>query len=149
MEKINFVNNSTPYLSAENLNQMQSNVENAINGVVLYENADGSNETITLNDNATNYSFIEIFYKERYNNILNSIRIIPENECYVHLLNNYPFYGDGVGNVTTFYLTRYKLINNKIELTDSYSRITLRSYNNTIEHAKTNDNYITKVIGYK
>ena len=31
MEKINFVNNSEPYLSAENLNQMQSNMENEIN----------------------------------------------------------------------------------------------------------------------
>lgn len=29
MEKINFVNNSEPYLSAENLNQMQSNIEEA------------------------------------------------------------------------------------------------------------------------
>lgn len=29
MEKINFVNNSEPYLSAENLNQMQDNMENA------------------------------------------------------------------------------------------------------------------------
>ena len=31
MEKITFVNNSEPYLSAENLNQLQDNIENAIN----------------------------------------------------------------------------------------------------------------------
>lgn len=31
MKKINFVNNSEPYLSAENLNQMQDNIEEAIN----------------------------------------------------------------------------------------------------------------------
>lgn len=31
MEKITFVNNSEPYLSAENLNQLQTNIENAIN----------------------------------------------------------------------------------------------------------------------
>lgn len=30
MEKITFVNNSEPYLSAENLNQLQTNIENAI-----------------------------------------------------------------------------------------------------------------------
>lgn len=30
MKKIQFVNNSEPYLSAENLNQMQSNIEEAI-----------------------------------------------------------------------------------------------------------------------
>ena len=34
MEKINFVNNSEPYLSAENLNQMQDNIENAVNALV-------------------------------------------------------------------------------------------------------------------
>lgn len=33
MEKINFVNNSEPYLSAENLNQMQENIENTISNV--------------------------------------------------------------------------------------------------------------------
>lgn len=33
MEKINFANNSEPYLSAENLNQMQTNMENAIDEV--------------------------------------------------------------------------------------------------------------------
>ena len=31
MKKINFVNNSEPYFSAENLNQMQDNIEEAIN----------------------------------------------------------------------------------------------------------------------
>ena len=30
MKKINFVNNDAPYLSAENLNQMQDNIEEAI-----------------------------------------------------------------------------------------------------------------------
>lgn len=34
MEKITFVNENAPYVSAENLNQMQTNVENAINGIV-------------------------------------------------------------------------------------------------------------------
>ena len=37
MEKINFVNNSEPYLSAENLNQMQSNIEDAIKDVYSTE----------------------------------------------------------------------------------------------------------------
>lgn len=34
MEKIQWKNNEPPAISAENLNQMQDNVENAINGVV-------------------------------------------------------------------------------------------------------------------
>lgn len=34
MEKINFINNQAPALNATNLNQLQTNIENAINGVV-------------------------------------------------------------------------------------------------------------------
>lgn len=34
MEKINFTNGQAPALNGENLNQLQTNVENAINGVV-------------------------------------------------------------------------------------------------------------------
>ena len=33
MEKINFVNGQSPYISATNLNNLQDNVENAINGI--------------------------------------------------------------------------------------------------------------------
>ena len=62
MEKINFVNNSEPYLSAENLNQLQTNIENAINGFVLYENESGTTENITLNETSSNYNAIEIMY---------------------------------------------------------------------------------------
>lgn len=34
MEKINFVNGQSPYISATNLNNLQNNVENAINGII-------------------------------------------------------------------------------------------------------------------
>ena len=34
MEKINFVNGKSPYISATNLNNLQDNVENAINGII-------------------------------------------------------------------------------------------------------------------
>lgn len=40
MEKINFVNGQSPYISATNLNNLQDNVENAINGII----ESGSNE---------------------------------------------------------------------------------------------------------
>lgn len=63
MKKINFVNNDAPYLSAENLNQMQDNIEEAINGVVLFESAEGDNSTsITLNETLANYKEIEIVF---------------------------------------------------------------------------------------
>lgn len=34
MEKINFINNQAPALNATNLNQLQTNIENAINSVI-------------------------------------------------------------------------------------------------------------------
>ena len=53
MDKINFVNNSEPALSAENLNQMQDNIENGIRAEKLktkvflqsFNNVGNSNET--------------------------------------------------------------------------------------------------------
>jgi hypothetical protein len=41
MKKINFVNNDAPYLSAENLNQMQDNIEGAINSYTKSVDANG------------------------------------------------------------------------------------------------------------
>lgn len=42
MDKINFINNNEPYLSAENLNQMQDNIEDGINKITeIGENDNG------------------------------------------------------------------------------------------------------------
>ena len=67
MEKINFENKpstNTP-INATNLNTLQNNIENAINEylpITLFENESGLTGNITLNDNVSNYSFIEIIY---------------------------------------------------------------------------------------
>ena len=65
MEKINWINGQaggTP-LSAENLNQMQDNIEKEIEGKVLYENANGDNSgNINLNDSVSNYDEVKIDY---------------------------------------------------------------------------------------
>lgn len=50
-------------LSAEILNQIQDNIEEAINGKELYKNSDGNSSEITLSDNVENYNLIKIFYK--------------------------------------------------------------------------------------
>ena len=48
MDKINFVNNSTPALSAENLNELQDNVETAINTEISNINNNTSNQEIQI-----------------------------------------------------------------------------------------------------
>lgn len=64
MEKINFVNNSEPYLSAENLNQMQDNMENAVKTRTLLwsnNNLDTLGMTnITLS--SEDYEMLQVFY---------------------------------------------------------------------------------------
>ena len=59
MEKINFANNSAPYINAENLNQLQSNVEKGIGNLKLNAKTvtgltlgAGSNYQLTLPANA-------------------------------------------------------------------------------------------------
>lgn len=49
MEKINFINNSEPDISAENLNLMQTNIENAINGI-LESGTNDNGSWIKFND---------------------------------------------------------------------------------------------------
>ena len=88
MDKINFVNNSSPYINATNLNQLQTNIETAIQKnataiqenataiqdlqtllepTILYNNANGSLTGITLSDNPSNYDYLEIVYADTLN----------------------------------------------------------------------------------
>ena len=63
MQKITFVNENAPYVSAENLNQMQTNVESAINEII--ETGNNSNGSWVKLKNGT---LIQYGYKE-YTNI--------------------------------------------------------------------------------
>lgn len=67
------------------LNQMKSNIEDSINGTILYDNASGANGTITLSDNATNYNYLEIFYG---NNSKQSTRVFGANGNAITLAQN-------------------------------------------------------------
>lgn len=63
--KTNWIDGETP-INATNLNKIEngiSDVENAINGAILYDNPTGSADTITLNDSLANYLKILVEYK--------------------------------------------------------------------------------------
>lgn len=64
MDKINFVNGSQPAINDTNLNKLQTNVENAINGTVLYENEQGTQGDIQLSDSYNNYKKFDMYSKE-------------------------------------------------------------------------------------
>lgn len=58
----NLPSKETP-LSAENLIQMENNIEEAINGTVLFESSEGVNDHVSLNNSITKYKEIKIDYK--------------------------------------------------------------------------------------
>ena len=90
MEKINFNNNEAPYLSAATLNQLQTNIENAIEETkskVLFENATGILGNVTLSESVANYEYLEIHYVS--DNFSNSMTIRNPNNKQVCLFNNY------------------------------------------------------------
>lgn len=141
MEKINFVNDSEPYLSAENLNKMQSNIETAINGVVLYENETGSYESITLSDSAANYKYIELFFQAENNH--NSIKVYKPNEKNVYTQMD-AVYGDA----TYVKKSKWYISNNTIAIGVCFNyaitnSLVIQQYGNNSQVA------ITRVIGYK
>ena len=61
MEKINFENFKSPGISKEILMQLQDNIEEAIEGEVLFENAGGLSGNIELSSSPSNYREIELF----------------------------------------------------------------------------------------
>lgn len=65
MTKINFVNGEAPALSAEILNQLQTNIETAINGTVIYNDTTGTNGNVTFSSSITSANNIEIIYCRR------------------------------------------------------------------------------------
>ena len=68
MTKITFVNNSQPAINATNLNQLQTNIENAFNKKVLWTNSMAStkfkSQTITLS--SSDYDYLIIFVYRNY-----------------------------------------------------------------------------------
>lgn len=90
MTKITFVNGTTPAVNATNLNQMQTNIENAINAlnpVVLYNNTNGATGTVTLSETAANFQYLEILYSK--SGIYQSVKVYSPNNKKVSLLVGY------------------------------------------------------------
>ena len=149
MNKINWINGQaggTP-LSAENLNQMQDNIEDAIEevdekveGTVLYNNATGTTGNITLNDSVANYDYIEIQGK-RGSNYYSSGKLYNIN-------------GKNVVLTTTFTTSGLMYIYSKnIQINgNSITNISsdLAYFNGTNQNFDSDDrHFITRVVGYK
>ncbi|MBQ2870309.1 hypothetical protein IJE86_01265 [bacterium] len=108
-------------------------------GKVLYDNSTGANGTITLNDNATNYKYLEIFYG---NNTIISTKTLVTNGKKILLSQSYV-------EDTGWYFVYYEelTINNNSLVGGKSNRVDfnvngMTTYNST-------QMKVFKVIGYK
>lgn len=113
--------------------------------VILYNNVDGSNKDITLNDNSDNYKYIDIYYRQQ-DGTYSFIRALPNTTVALsapHVTDNGYAIGWSVRNI--------KISGNKITTatTNRYLFINVVSTNSLSGASKTNNIYITKVVGYK
>lgn len=122
----------------------KSSLVNAINEfvpIILYSNETGTNGNINLNDDASNYSYLEIYYNR--NNLGFASTKIDTN--FMNNVSLFTSYYDQA--VLRFYVSNISINGNLI--TRNYSR-TL-NVNSDLSLLSVSDTYfyINKVIGYK
>lgn len=106
----------------------------------LYDNSSGTSGTVTLNESAANFSYLEIFYSNLDNKYFNCTKVFSPNGKQVSLIITY---------YTTFSQVLSKHINISgtqiTNISNGYANI----YNGNTETDSTNEIKIFKVIGYK
>jgi hypothetical protein len=75
---------SNEYGTSQNLGYSQEYINDTYGGISLYSSTSGTTENITLSDNANNYSYIEIFFRER-GVYANSIKVRREDIAKISL----------------------------------------------------------------
>ena len=138
MEKINFENNKTP-ASATTMNTFQNNIENAINGKILFEG--NSFVDIELNDNVSNYKYIEFFYTTS-NKTSGSKKVLSNSEYATLDANLY-----SVTESKFIQYTRTVAISGTN--ISNYSFQTIEINNSSTNLINSNGIIITKIVGYK
>lgn len=113
------------------------------NEYVLWD-GDTTSASITMNDDITNYKYIDVFFKS--DGIWNCTRVYVANGT-VFSLNG------SAGSATTIWLkySKYQIATNKLNLLQSWKQ-DINITNNTISSAyKADSSYITvaRVVGYK
>ncbi len=150
MNKITFVNGTTPAINDTNLNQMQLNIEDAINAltpVTLYNNTSGTLSTITLSETSANFTYLEIFYAKDLNSGFSSIKIYYPNGKYGNLVLIPTNYTSDIG----FYGCRILINGASITFQDGRG-MTINGIDNNFYksgYSINNEIKIFRVIGYR
>lgn len=112
--------------------------------IVAYDNEEGSNQNLTLTLDASNYSYVEIYYRDN-SNIYNSTKVYKPNGKTIYLMTQNP---------TTDSNGWWSYIKSKTILITGKS-LNVVSYNENVLHDQnlptnnhSNNIYITKVLFY-
>lgn len=147
MNKIDWKNlpsTDTP-IDAENLNLMQANIENAINGEILYQSEDGSTNSVTLNKSVAEFDFIDITVSAQ--NSYKTFRVINPNGKNI---NENMYYV--LGNLWVMVFSSFVISGNLIApILENCGYWNINISANALAMQKDENNYlaITKVVGYK
>lgn len=115
--------------------------------VTLYENATGSNSNITLNDDVSNYKYLEVFYRDS-SNYYGSQKIENPNGKQFELHTIWANVTETYNTVTIKH-TLFRASSKTISYVRS-SNITLRPDNSSMsQEMDLKQIFVTKVIGYK
>ena len=114
---------------------------------ILFESSYGISGDITLTDNITNYSYLEIYYKQN-DGTYGYTKCVARNNTHIDLTVNH-ITNNGYAN--SFSSRTINLYNNAITTlnTNRYISGNITSDNNLSGTTATNNIYITKVVGYK
>lgn len=114
---------------------------------ILFESSDGIPGDITLTDNITNYSYLEIYYKQN-DGTYGYTKCVAHNNAHIDLTVNH-ITNNGYSN--SFSSRTINIYNNTIKTlnTNRYISGNITSDNNLSGTTTTNNIYITKVVGYK
>ena len=111
-----------------------------ISGQVLYSSASGTAGTVTLSDNAENYTYLEIFYRSSGDNACGSVKVFSPNGKLVHL--------GTIHYIADYDYAKFALVSvsgSMITFSQNY-QITLK--NNGSVYSAENAIFITRVVGY-
>ena len=130
----------------EQIQQQIADLENLIQGTILFENTSGvgSGTNITLSETAANYSYLEIFYRRSSTeNLLSSVKVENPNNKQFEMSIIY------ASSDTTIQLYGARMRINGVSLTWSGSTLTTITNTSVSSTSATDALKVYKIIGYK
>lgn len=112
----------------------------SLSGKVLYNSANGTAETVTLSDNAENYTYLEIFYRSSGDNACGSVKVFSPNGKLVHL--------GTIHYIADYYYAKFALVSVSESMITFSQNYQITQKNNGSTYSAENAIFITRVVGY-